>query len=310
MIVPTVFIVGAPRCGTSSLNRYLAAHPKLFMAAEKEPHHFGADLGLRRKPYGDRKRYLEIFEAAGPDRQGGEASVLYLYSRDAPREILELSPSARIVIMLRDPFEMIPSLHEHNRLLLYEDIPDLDAALDAEADRREGRRIPRHCIPPLALQYTALGRYTDHVRRYQDAFGPERVKVILFDDFKADAARVHRETLEFLGLEPIALPEYKTVNSALGWRSQRVASVFFPLLLSGTSAGLALPRGILRNGVILAALAVCYLPLKMNARTIRVPPPSAYAKDRIRRAVTDDVDRLGTLLGRDLSSWLGGTDRA
>jgi hypothetical protein len=301
-----VFIVGAPRCGTSSLWSYLAAHPRLFMSKDKEPHHFGRDLGFRWRPYEDRGRYLELFEGAG-DRQAGEASVLYLYSQQAPAEILAMSPSARIVIMLRDPFEMIPSLHAHNLLLVYEDLLGLDDGLAAEADRREGRRIPKTCIAPLALEYTRLARYAEPVQRYREAFGPERVKVILFDDFKKDTARVFQETLAFLGLEPMTLPEFKTGNAAQHWRSQRVAQVVVPTLTHASQVAVELPRGLARNGLLLGALALCYLPMRLNVRTGPVARPSAGARETMRRALVEDVGALGEVLGRDLSGWLGGS---
>jgi hypothetical protein len=50
MAIPTFFIVGAPRCGTSSLYTYLTAHQRVFMSTPKEPHHFGSDLQFRWRP--------------------------------------------------------------------------------------------------------------------------------------------------------------------------------------------------------------------------------------------------------------------
>src|SRR2546429_216975 len=117
-MIPTFFIVGAPRCGTSSLASYLDAHPRIFMSKPKEPHHFGRDLEIRVRPYASRESYLRLFEGVDADH-AGDASVLYLYSSTAPDEILALNPDARIIIMLRDPLEMIPSLHTRN-LLAYE----------------------------------------------------------------------------------------------------------------------------------------------------------------------------------------------
>jgi hypothetical protein len=149
-MIPTFFIVGAPSCGTSSLGRYLDAHPRIFISKPKEPHHFGVDLELRPRPYAEREAYLKLFEGAGDVQHAGDGSVLYLYSRTAPAEILELNPAAKVIIMLRDLLEMVPSLHAHNLVLNYEDILDLAQALEAQADRRAGRRIPSTCVPPGA----------------------------------------------------------------------------------------------------------------------------------------------------------------
>ncbi len=103
MPVPNFFIVGAPRCGTSSLFVYLSAHPDVFVCQPKEPHHFGADLDLRPRPFPDRDAYLRLFDGGSGARQLGEASVLYLYSRTAPCEIRALSPDARAIVPQEDP---------------------------------------------------------------------------------------------------------------------------------------------------------------------------------------------------------------
>src|SRR6266571_3292554 len=223
MVIPNLFIVGAPRCGTSSMHIYLSHHRQVFMSKAKEPHHFGSDLEMRWRPFADRARYLELFQGARDGQIAGESSVLYLYSKNAPRDIQALSPSAKIIIMLRDPVEMVPSLHTHNLFLLYEDLTDLKEALAAEDDRRAARRIPSTCLLPLSLQYTTLGRYAEHVRRYREAFGPDRVKCILVQDLKSDPERVYAETLAFLGLEPATGPAFNAHNQQQRWRSRRVA---------------------------------------------------------------------------------------
>lgn len=74
---PDFFIVGAPRCGTTSMYEFLRAHPQVFMPANKEPHYFGSDLRRQHAPM-DEREYLELFEGARGDQRIGEASPLYL----------------------------------------------------------------------------------------------------------------------------------------------------------------------------------------------------------------------------------------
>jgi len=186
MVIPSFFIVGAPRCGTSSLFAYLDAHPRIYACEPKEPYHFNSDIALSWRPFADRRDYLQLFAGAREHQVAGEATVLYLYSKAALRGIQALSPSARIIIMLRDPVEVLQSYHALNLLLLNEDLEDLERALAAEEDRRAGRRIPWTCETPFALQYSTIVRYAEHVQRYLEAFGPDRVKCILFDDLKRE----------------------------------------------------------------------------------------------------------------------------
>ena len=138
---PNFFIVGAPKCGTSALYEYLGAHPEIFMSPYKEPHFFGSDLQQRWRP--TKSQYFSCFAKARDEKRVGEASVHYLYSKCAAAEIKEFCPEARIIIMLRDPVEMLYSLHSQSIFSGNEVINDFEEALEAEADRKLGRRIPR-----------------------------------------------------------------------------------------------------------------------------------------------------------------------
>jgi len=272
------------------------------MCKPKEPHHFGSDLPLPFKPYADLQKYLRLFDAAG-NRQAGEASVHYLYSRTAPHEILAVSPGARVIIMLRDPVEMVCSLHAHLLWGGYEDLPDLEQALAAEEDRRQGHRIPRLCVAPLMLQYTFVGRYAEHVRRYLELFGRERVKCVLFEDLTDQPERTYRETLVFLGLEPAGSPAFKPHNAQLQWRSRRIASVVLPALYSARRMSILATKGFLGRSTRTLVHLLFYLPMRLNLTKGNLPYVSPELKQRLRGLFRDDVEELAGLLGRDLSSW-------
>ena len=79
---PDFFIVGAPKCGTTSLYYYLRQHPQIFMPDYKEPHFFGKDLNKISDEFiYDEIKYLDLFKDAKPDQKIGEASTFYLYSK-------------------------------------------------------------------------------------------------------------------------------------------------------------------------------------------------------------------------------------
>jgi len=118
---PDFFIVGAPKCGTTAMATYLSDHPQIFMPVAKELHFFGSDLDYRRRRP-TQAEYLAAFERGGQATRAGEASVGYLYSERAPTEILEFSPGADILIMLRDPVDMVRSQHSQELFMGQEDI--------------------------------------------------------------------------------------------------------------------------------------------------------------------------------------------
>ena len=109
---PNFFIVGAPKCGTTAFNADLKRHPDVFIPERKEIHFFGHDLKLD----GERpslEAYLALFAPSASRCAIGESSVFYLFSRTAADEIYSFNPDAQIIIMLRDPIDMVHSLYYH-----------------------------------------------------------------------------------------------------------------------------------------------------------------------------------------------------
>lgn len=289
---PNFFIVGAPRCGTTAMYEYLRQHPDVFMPYRKEPVYFGTDLSKRR-PYLDEAGYLELFGAGAGRRRIGEATVWYLYSTSAADEIKAFSPSARIIIMLRNPVDMIHSLHSHWLFTANEDVVDFGEALALEPERLDGRRLPRNVRRPEGLQYRALGRYSQHVQRYLEVFGRQAVKIIIYDDLQADPRRVYRDTLEYLELDADFQPTFDVVNRNKGVRSAwlRRMTTAAPLV----NSLLRLPAPVQHK--IRRAL------LRANMKPEARPPMSAELRAELTRYFTPDIRQLAALIERDLSGW-------
>ena len=76
---PNFFIVGAPKCGTTTLFSWLSEHPNVFMSRVKEPNHFNKDFNFPK--YRDKNDYLKLFKDANYQHVCiGEASPYYLFS--------------------------------------------------------------------------------------------------------------------------------------------------------------------------------------------------------------------------------------
>ncbi len=199
---------------------------------------------------------------------------------------------------------MVHSLHAHNLFLLNETLADLEQALAAKADRRLRRRIPSTCNVPLVLQYTTLARYSEHVQRYQEVSGRDRVRCILFEDLKNDPERVYRETLAFHGLEPAGSPNFPAANQRRHWRSQRLARWTMVPYFPAIRLCFRLPRRARTSARMLLSL-LFYLPMRANL--LEAPQPSVMSpalRSALRQGFRDDVERLADVLGQDLSSWL------
>jgi hypothetical protein len=282
---PNFFIVGAPRCGTTSVYEYLWQHPEVYVSVHKEPQFFGSDLTTLAGAIREEALYLELFAGAGDRPRVGEASVWYLQSRRAASEIREFSPDARIIILVREPVQMIHSLHSLYTRSGNEDLPTLEEAVAAEPERREGRRMPPTAYFPEGLIYTDVARHAEKVARYLEVFGRGNVHCILFDDLVRDTAGVYRKTLEFLEIDPAFEAELEPKKSAqrarmLGIRQLRHTS---PEIRSRMQ----------------------FDHIRLHGGAPRLPLPAALA-GRLRELFADDVAHLGRLLGRDLSAWTRG----
>jgi hypothetical protein len=298
---PDFFIVGAPKCGTTAMNEFLAAHPDIYMA-QKEMHFFGADLRFRPQFYRrDKAAYLGTFDSGKHHRLRGEASVRYLFSTKAATEIISFNPRARAIIMLREPVEALHSMYFQLRLDGTEDLPTFEEALAAEPDRRAGRRVPSLAYLPQALLYREAVSYTEQVRRYFSAFGRERVHVIIYDDFARDQAAVYRQTLEFLGVDPErATPNFKTINGCkeVRWPTLRAVIANPRVRSAAVALGRRLPLPLL-NAMRGAESSVN----RMNSRRMKRPPLRMELKAQLKREFADEAASLGELLGRDLTFW-------
>lgn len=277
------------------MDYYLKQHPQIFLPNRKEPQFFGSDL-LSPTFIRDEKEYLELFAEAKDERRVGETSVWSLYSRRASREISEFNPDASVIIMLRNPTEMLRSMHNQYLYTGNETLESLSAALEAEDDRKRGRCIPETATFVEGLFYRDSARYFEQVQRYFDVFGRDKVHIIIFDDLKADPGKVYVETLSFLEVDTSFRPDMKVINPNKRIRSKTVRD------LSKYSQG----RG--------RQLAKALMPTRARQRlmsaldrynTVYEParPLEEETSARLRAEFAPEVERLSELLGRDLSSW-------
>lgn len=312
-------IVGGPRCGTTTLARLLKSHPDVAFSKVKEPHFFSLfDLNTLddeelRKMVAD--HYLaRYFPAIDPDAKVmAEGSVSYLYAPERMLPILRLWPEAKFIIAVRDPFDLIPSLHQR---LVYqgdETVTDLEKAWSMIGERRAGRKVPRSCLDARQLYYDDAAKFGLHVSRFFDTVGRERCHVVVFDDLKADPAGAYRELLKFLDLPEAPLPERQKHRSSngfkIGWLQR--------LLKRPPVARTILAGEIFRQRVTPKPhrepswASRKFMQIRRSLlRWNRAPAPpvkmSAELKAEIRDALDADRQQLAKLLGRNLDHWLGG----
>jgi hypothetical protein len=294
---PNFFIVGAGRSGTTALWRYLREHPRVFMPRVKEPRFFADDMPGLMNRVAALEDYLALFKDATDEHVAvGEASPQYLYSKTAIRKIRDFAPDARLVVMLRNPVDMAHSAHAECLYWFVEDEPDFERAWRLQARRRRGERVPAACTQVTVLLWEDMCRLGEQVGRLLDVFPREQVKLVLFEDFVADARRAYEDVLAFLRVPSDGRTDFPRVRST---RRHRLA----PLgrLLVNPPRGLAPVRRFALAAPVLRGLWESVTRLN----TVE------YERERLRpgfrselvEAFREDVERLSRLLGRDLAHW-------
>lgn len=212
MRFPDFFIIGAPKCGTTALSEYLRLHPNVYFSNPKEPEYFASDFTGR---VIDRESaYLRLFQLVDSSRHltAGEGSVAYIFSRVAVPNIMKCQPEAKILVMLRNPAELVVSLHAELFRGGSENLPNFLDAWNAEADRKKGRRVSPGCRDRQWVYYSEWGKLGTQLERVMRVVPTEQLKVILYDDFARHTRKVYQDTLRFLGVPDDGRTEFPRVN--------------------------------------------------------------------------------------------------
>jgi len=257
------------------------------MSREKELYFFDSDLWARPEWAPTLEQYLANFSSAGACQKViGEATPSYLRSKRAPTEIKSFSPEARIIIMLRNPLDVMYSLHAQALRFGTEPIWSFELALEADKER-EGR---------ASLGYWQFTDFPDQVKRYFNLFGRERVHIVIFDDLKKDLGSVCQGILRFLDVSPYLAPISGARNANINLRIAGLQRIMARPPRTFRIIRRALPKQL--RGNISRWL--------FGWNLVERPRPSMHheLKNRLQREFEPKVQELSNLLERDLSGWI------
>jgi hypothetical protein len=306
MPLPNLFVIGAPKCGTTSLHGYLDRHPRISMSAVKEPKYFLTG-GTRPHPVGpgdaravrsyvvERDAYEALFRypevpgagAAAGRSYAGESTPFYLWHPDALARIHELVPHAKLIAVLREPvvraYSNWSDLRDQDREKL-----DFASALAAEEERRQKGWEP-------FWLYRSLGLYGAQLRRAYSVFGREQIKILFAEDLARDPQRAVDEVLVFLELEPLSAPlPVERLNETM----------YEPVNRAGRTVEVLFDRASRARRVVPARLRA--LARQTVQRRLRSYATSEAHRATLRRRFTPlFADDLAVLegLGVDVSRW-------
>lgn len=212
-MLPDFLIVGAQRCGTTSMYRALSAHPAVRKAVlHKGVHYFDMNYD----------RGIGWYRAHFPLAMTGcltfESSPYYMFHPLAAGRIAADLPGVRLIVLVRDPVERAYSAHAHELARGFE-TESFERAIELEADRLDGE-ADRIAATPGYLShshqhhaYLARGRYAEQLDRLGRLFGPDRVHVADSGDFFSEPEQVYGGVLGFLGLTGRGYPAFERHNA-------------------------------------------------------------------------------------------------
>ncbi len=315
-VLPNFFLAGAPKAGTTSLYHYLLQHPSIYMSPIKEPSFFASEVrrenfaprfqaGLEREAqdlriyldgpldtgrfggivadWGD---YCRLFRNVRGQTAIGEASVCYLWSPTAARNIAQRIPDARILVLLRDPSERAFSQYLHG-------VTNGVIRCSFRQHIEQGLRHKPGLFDPH-YPFLEFGFYAEQLERYFDSFPRKQIHIHLYEDYRRDTPAVLAGILRFLEVDPGVPLDTKLRHL----QAQVPRALPFADMLKRS--------GIWQRGRRLlpssARSAIKRLIYRQRQSLVMDPADQVFLRNYYRA----DVEKLEGLLGRDLRAWLPG----
>jgi hypothetical protein len=296
--MPTFFVLGSGKAGSTSLWYYLKQHPEVYMSPLKEPDFFSfmgerpsfggpRDAQLAARIITELEEYRSLFEGVSGETAIGEASQSYLRGPETPYRIQHYIPNAKFIALLRNPADRAYSAYLQ---AVREGWEWLDFG-DALREERARVRANWHD----QWRYREGGFYLVPLKRYYELFGQDRIRVYLYEDLNRDPVAMLQSIFRFLGVDNSYLadtsrrhnvagvPKSRRLNTLVN-RPNAIKSVLKPLL----------PQG-LRERIV----------ANLRRHLGEPPPMPEEARLELADAYREDILKLQELIGRDLSAWLG-----
>ena len=217
--LPSFIIIGAQKCGTTSLNAYLRSHPNVCRPVKSDQRDSRKELNFFDENF---EKGVSWYRACFPRLlEGfitGEATPTYLFHPHVPKRMASVLPDVKLIVLLRNPTERAYSHYYHNVRKNRETI-SFEEAIAAESERASGefRKMleDEHYFNfnYKCFAYLSRGIYVDQFKRWFEFFPREQILILKFEDFAADPTVTFRQVLNFLDLPSWEPKEYKQYNS-------------------------------------------------------------------------------------------------
>lgn len=299
---PNFLVIGAGKSGTTSLYEYLNEHPEVFMSPVKETNFFalqGEQLvdqkddpeQMSHYPWSvtDYESYKDLFKDVTNEKAIGEVSPMYLYSKKAVVNIKERMPNVKLIAILRQPTDRLYSRYLH---LARESRTPTSSIADA---------LNKDSIWWKRNDLIQEGFYHAHLKKYYALFPKEQIHVILYDDFRTNPKAVIRDIYQFIGVDSSYAPSMNTDFNVSGFVANKkldnIIGQNSTVKSWITKASPALTRYMSGNKTIKSWVN------QMRNKNLKRPALSKTLKLQINEIYRSEIDKLQSLISKDLSHW-------
>lgn len=303
-LIPDFLIIGAGKCGTTSLDNYLRHHPELFIPKVKEPNFYGYEL-ISERELSNRDseikhfresittldEYLQLFEDAEPGLVKGETSNTYLIHEKAPARIRFYNPGMKLIAIFRQPAERLWSRYMH---LAREDKMPTEHFTD--------------CLDHTTIYWERNdlikeGFYHHNLSKYFRLFPKEQIRVYLFEDLKDNGSEVLKDIYKFLGVDPgFEMEKLIRYNQSGIIKNKALDGIIGNHGIIPKMAKYVFGRHYdsLKENTTMQSLLVKVRKQNLDRR----PIDPEFKKILTREVYQSDIEKLQTLIDRDLSHWM------
>ncbi|WP_289098619.1 sulfotransferase domain-containing protein [uncultured Pseudoalteromonas sp.] len=286
---PNLYIIGAPKCGTTSLANWLNNHKECFLPKTKEPHYFNDDDGHQMTK--SLKDYLLLYDAKEPIKI--DASVWYLFSKVAVKNIETVTDkTAKYIVCIRNPIEMVEALHAEQVLGGNENITNFLDAWNAQEIRKKGKNIKKSTHAASHLQYGLACKLGEQIERLLEKVDLDRVHFILLDDMRDYPEEVFKDVCLFLNIKEERLESYSKYNQSKTLKSKFVHKILLFLI------------AIKRKVSWLPSLKILSKIKNMNIeKGKRVGLSDDIKREILYPYFKEDIKKLENVLNKSLKQW-------
>jgi Sulfotransferase domain len=299
-MLPNGVIAGAPRCGTTSLFAWLAAHPEVCASSTKETLYLmdkTDPMFDKRHNYsrGGLEGYEAFFEAcSGPKALVLEATPMYLYQRTALEVLSSLDPLPKIVFLFRKPSDRSYS-HFHY-------MQDTKARIDRSVTFREFVDLAQNDDPRIdtlstgdASRVIAYSRYADYLPAWLERFPETHLHFFLFEDLTKDPAAFAKTVADRLAIAPQFYDSYDFRRKNKSFRIRNA-----PLHRLKRAVGHRIPPRTRKR--LKAVMAPAYR-LNVDPEPVAVTNDELRVLEELERYFEPYNERLAALTGLELAAW-------